>query len=624
MNLAQLKERAEVWRAWNRDSLMPALYQSEFGGPLDTLTLAALSAGALSTVPLPMTVGAGPMLTAGLSATGAALMAARVRREIENPSYLKSALGIRSALSPAGLTDPGLLMGYTTDTGLPIRVPLDSLMRHFLTGGMTGVGKTVSAITFMIQQVAMGGGVFWIDGKLDPDNILMLYHIAKWLGRESDFRVINPADPKNSNTYNFLLDGDADEVASRILSTVPSTEGNAGADYYKQAANQGLTSVIGAIKAIGHAYNSLDLSILLTSSKALLDLEKKCINLAPNHKATHLFRLFLEQFKVKTDKGMAIDIKKLKDVFGGVAGRLFVFGTGAMGDVTASYNPDVRLGRDIAANRIIYMALPTMAKQIAAQNFGKVGLGDLRSAVAEVQALPKHERPWPPFLVWMDEIASYGSAQALETQFQQARSAHIYLGAGYQENTSIEAIGPSFLGTMVGNTFSKLFFKPSNRETADCWADLIGKHKVAAKQFNRSFSGGTSAQRLRVSPDATASNSASISVMEKMDEEYRVSAEQLMKLDFGQAVMLYGAHKVYDLRVPKIDFSPNLRSELGPLKVIRPASASRKSSGGLTPLDYFERKDFLSESGLTEGDTAVNMASQTWGSASGARPGRSR
>lgn len=466
--------------------------------------------------------------------------------------------------------------------------------------------------------------MLWVDGKLDPDNILMLYHIAKWMGRETDFRVINPADPANSNTYNFVLYGTADEVSSRILSTIPSTQSSAGSDYYKQASNQGLNALISAIKATGMAYNCMDLAILLTNGKAMQALEKLVDSKVPTgHRAIPNFKLFLESCKTTNNNtgATSIDVKKLRDTFGGVAGRLFVYGTDDCGKVTSTYTPDVRLFEDIRDNRIIYVALPTMSKQLAAQNFGKIVTGDLRSAIAQIQALPEAQRPNPPFCVWLDEVASYGSAEALETPFQQARSARIFLGVGYQENSSIEVLGESFLGSIVGNTYSKLFFKPANRDTADSWADLIGKHKKVVESMSKNFGGGQSAANLRLTPDSTQSNNRGIGVSYKEQEEYRISAERLARLDFGQAVLLYGASRVYDIRVPKLDFSPNLRRELGGIQLQRPRTSFKRMTNGL---DFFGKySDFMTELSEMPGTKQARerdmqkASSTTWGKAHG-------
>ena len=107
----------------------------------------------------------------------------------------------------------------------------------------------------MFQQIQRGGGLAFIDGKLAGDDIETIYQYCCWAGREQDLLILNPGTPSMSNTYNPILRGDPDEVASRILSIIPSTENNPGADHYKQSANQGITTIVAALQAAGLAYN---------------------------------------------------------------------------------------------------------------------------------------------------------------------------------------------------------------------------------------------------------------------------------------------------------------------------------------------------------------------------------
>lgn len=57
-----------------------------------------------------------------------------------------------------------------------------------------------------------------------------------------------------------------------------------------------------------------------------------------------------------------VDIKRMKETFGGLAGRMYLFGTGKFGDVMNTYAPEIDLFEAIRAKKIIYVALPTMGK----------------------------------------------------------------------------------------------------------------------------------------------------------------------------------------------------------------------------------------------------------------------
>jgi len=530
-------------------------------------------------------------LSVSLCALGAARASRIALSSLRWPSLLNSKLELPSDTMPEWVSKAqsarSYLLGYTTDRGLPVRISKEHLSRHFMAAGMTGVGKTVSSTLLMAQQMSMGGGVLWVDGKLDPENMQMFFHLAKWMGRESDVRIIHPANPSSSNTYNFIAHGTPEQVASRILSTIPATQTNAGSDYYKQAANQGLMCLLGAIQWLGLSYNCMDLAILLTHPRALLELDQK-INAqlqkgASQHEPSIAsFKLFLESCKSThpISGKVQMDTRKLKEVFGGVAGRLFVFGSGSSGEVTNTYHSEVNLFEAMKEGQLVYCALPTMGQHLSAQNFGKMLLGDLRQAIAGLQELPKLSRPDPPFLIWLDEVASYGNANALSTPFQQARSAHIALGVGFQEHASIEELGPSFLSTILGNTYNKLLFKPSDPKTTQAWAEMMGRHRVAEIQVAEQFSTSKVFDFLGwgLNPKVSQSHSKTFQTRER--EEYRLTVERLAKLDVGQAVLLHGATHLLDLRIPQLSFGPEMKRELGEVVIQRSWGQLKAQSQG--------------------------------------------
>ena len=78
------------------------------------------------------------------------------------------------------------------------------------------------------------------------------------------------------------------------------------------------------------------------------------------------------KYRVPNKDGVSsIDMKRLKETFGGIGGRLFTFGTGKFGQVMNTYSPDVNLFEAVKQKKIIYVMLPTMGKDNAATNFGE-------------------------------------------------------------------------------------------------------------------------------------------------------------------------------------------------------------------------------------------------------------
>lgn len=563
------------------------------GGSLDTLALSAAGLTLLSTNPYLAPWLPAPLVLGG-AALGAGWMGWRSLKAMRSKPMFPS---VCQALSDAPRVrakigkqvKDALLLGYAIDTGDPIWGANDDLMRHIYIRGQSGVGKTVGASLMMFQQIQRGGGVLFMDGKIDADNLEMLYQMASWCGREHDLEVINAGDPSMSNTYNPILFGDPDEVAARIIGLVPSTESNAGADHYKQSGNQGITTLVGALQAAKVAYNFIDLTILLMSPKALNYLE----SLVPVHlPEARALSIFLDQYR--TGKDGVIDMKKLKDIFGGLGGRLFTFGTGTFGQVMNTYNPDVQLYRSIRENKITYIALPTMGKDVAANNFGKMAVGDFRTAVSWIQGLSVNQRPWPPYMGFFDEAGSYVS-QTWSRLFEQARSAHIMLMPAVQTDANFAAISDELSEMIEGNTWIKAYYKLGSQGTAESAAEFIGKIKRVTRSLSVSDSTSETATLVNPSPAQSSGDSSGLSYSEREEEQYRVSPDELKALGKGEAVILYGGDRVYPVKIPRVTFSKEFQDRVGKASINRPRPSFRPSAPYQRGINLFEQIDrFLS------------------------------
>jgi hypothetical protein len=540
------------------------LLKLRIGGAADTWALSSIAAGIMCGNPAvasavshyaPWLLSSNGDVAAALGAAGGAWFSHRIKTVLDKSGLLKSELALNSAPPPFNLPthgeSGGLLMGYTVDKGDPLILPWEDVMRHMQIIGMSGVGKTVLGRLLMFQQILNGGGLMFIDGKLMREELEGIHAMCKIAGREQDLQVLNPGNPAMSNTYNPILDGDSDEVSARVLSLTPSTETSAGADYYKQSGNQGVATLVAAIQRAGFAYNFMDLTILLMSQDAMNYL----LSVLPASPERTNLLLFLDQYRVPDKNGnMMIDIKRMRDVFGGIGGRMYMFGTGSFGQVLNSYSPEVRLFESIKANKIIYAMLPTMGKDMAAKNFGKMLVGDYRTAISWVQALPEAERPWPPFIGFFDEAGSYvGPSWA--TMFEQARSAHTAMIPAVQTLANFEAVSMELKEMVIGNTWTKVFFKVGTQATATECADLIGMEKVHQASLSATDNQSSSSAQANINAQANAGEGSGMAVQEREAEEYSISPDDLKKLDKGEAIVTYGGSRKYHIRIPMLDFS---------------------------------------------------------------------
>jgi hypothetical protein len=554
-------------------SVIEDYYRIRLGGTHDTSAILGMLAAGLTSAPM----GSSPLLGAGalaLAASGGAYMMKRFTKKAVNRHLLKSNIDIPSDRSPhqPKAHASQFLLGYSTDTGEPIYIEESYAKRHLLNVGMTGAGKSVLGMSFMYQQIQRGGGLLFIDGKLDADNIKMLWQFACAAGRECDFRIINPGDPDNSNTYNPILFGDPDEISSRALALIPSSESSPGADFYRQEANQGITTLVSALQQADLAYNMIDLSVLLMNTVALEELQRRLAQSPRGAKSKERdnLALFLNKYRApdpRTGK-IGINIAKLRDTFGGIGGRLHMFGTGKFGQVMNTYDPEVRMFDAIMDRSIVYIALPTMGKTEAATNLGKMILGDLRTAISWIQALPVEYRPNPSFLIFMDELGGYATP-ALSRPFEQARSANCTLYGSIQSYANLEAVSKEFKQIVMDNTWTKIYSKLGGSDTATTAAENIGMDKKITRSLSDTESDSESASFLRATPESSKSSAKGLAIGEREVEDFAVSPDDLRKLDIGEVVITYGGGRLFNVRVPMVQINKVLEQDFGAVKLAR-------------------------------------------------------
>lgn len=555
------------------------------GGRTDAIALGALGLATAATTPF---LGISPIVAGILAMTGSAWLGYRVMERVSTATPMfESTVSVASSMKTPDLAGgTGMFIGYRVEDGRPVYVPDEDLMRHLFILGQSGVGKTVLGANLIFQQISRGGGLTFIDGKMTDEELQKIWQMCAYCGRERDLFIINPGRPEMSNTYNPLLYGDADEIADRPISTIPQNDSNPGTDYYRKAAHQGIVTLVSAMKKAGLAYNFIDFAVMLMNSKALEELERKLLEVAPNSDEARAFSLFVDQFRYSAKPGAdaTIDMKRLKEVFGGIGQRMYLLGTGKFGEVLNSYAPDLNLFEAIMNNKIIYVQLPTMGKNEAAMNFAKMFISDFRTSISWLQDLPEDKKLQIPHFFFMDEAGGYVSMN-MTRPFEQARSARVILCPAAQTMANFKAISEEFSEMVIGNTWTKLIFKVGTQSSAEEMAEVAGQHIVNVRQVAEARNTGTSAQLLRLDPAASESQGLSETVTYKEQEEYRVSPDQLKALGKGECIMLYGGDQVHHLKIPMLKFSGSAAKAFGSPRIHRFRKRSVKGA------DFFKNAE---------------------------------
>ena len=292
----------------------------------------------------------------------------------------------------------GLFVGYGLNDGLPTHIPHQFLGRDGVIVSPAEAAWNDLDRLLAYQQIQRGGGVVVFDATGWSDRLRELYRFCIASDRIEDLLIFNPFEPAHSNTYNAVLRGTPDSIASRVLALAPETGSSPGADHYHQVASYGLTVIVAALQVIGLAFNARDLAILLQQYLALVELEEKLKASHPGHDATRNLSLFLRE--------TCAHPFKQKELFGGISGRLFMYGTGKFGEVMNTYTPDIDLFSAVRSNKIVYVAGSCMVKDSTLRNLVRMFALDLFDAAAMVHAADQAAPDYLPTLVvpgdWRD------------------------------------------------------------------------------------------------------------------------------------------------------------------------------------------------------------------------------
>ncbi|NNH79191.1 TraM recognition domain-containing protein [Acinetobacter sp. ANC 5380] len=463
--------------------------------------------------------------------------------------------------SPVGTLEDnqgnGICVGYTTDTGDAVFIPYGLISQHISVNGSTGTGKSVLAASMMAQQMRNGGGLCFIDGKLSNKELMAVWQLACWAGRELDLLIINAGNPSMSNTINPILRGDPQEVSSRIMMLLPEVSG--GAEHYRNSALVATQTIIAAFQCIGLPYSFQDLAACLQDFDALKHIESK---LQLEHPDAHETVAWFSLMKNYTKDGF-FNFEKFGNLLSGLAARLSQFSDGSFGQVMNSYNPEIDFEQCILQNKIIYVMLPTMAKNEQSIALAKILIADIRTAISNFQRLPPHMLPNPPFMILPDEAGSYID-ESWGRIFEQSRSSRIFLCPCYQTYANLKPNGEEALSEIVmGNTLFKVFFKQLSTLSAQQAADEIGLYKGTTLALSSGEGNSVSGDEVDTSPIQNQGLNKSSSFTQRDEELYHVKTEEFKYIPIGDCILYYGGTHLYHLRVPMLTLNDHAAKEFG-------------------------------------------------------------
>jgi intracellular multiplication protein IcmO len=285
-------------------------------------------------------------------------------------------------------------LGNDQLTNEEVHVSAADLLTHMLLFATTGGGKTEFLLSLAVNSLSTGSGVVFIDPKGTAELELKVWTLARIMGRDDDFLLINystgnraikaNSPDRISNTSNIFAHGTADFLSDIMVSLIPTSEGD-NAIFSERA----ITLMKSLMMSLVELRDQRKINLSVRTIRDWMTMEK-CIDIVNDQSLSQVARSSMEAF-LNSTAGFQKDLgaKQGEDTMKqfGYAQAYFTRAlsslTDTYGHVYGSIMGEVDY-RDVVFNRrILLVLLPSMEKAPPElKALGKIVLAAMRSAMA--------------------------------------------------------------------------------------------------------------------------------------------------------------------------------------------------------------------------------------------------
>ena len=361
------------------------------------------------------------------------------------------------------------------------------ILTHCLLFGTTGSGKTETLVSLSYNALATASGLFYIDPKASPKLAVQIWQMARFLGRDDDFRVLNygtsgkvkgKSPRRLSNTNNPFTFGSAEALTQLLVSLMPASDGANSI-----CADKAQALISGVMYALVDLRDKGLLKLSTSIIRDSLALEK-CVALALHPELDEESRASIQAALATSGWIAGRDLKEQPESFAEQFGYAQSYFGKALSSLTDTYSHiygaedgEVDFSDAIMQRRILVVLLPSLEKAPAElASLGKISLSAIRNACAVglganiegdaadvLEALPTDTIGIGPYLCIVDEYAAIVTP-GFEVVLTQGRGLGIAAIVASQDYAGILEADKKGAQQMVANTCLKVFMRMQDAE----------------------------------------------------------------------------------------------------------------------------------------------------------------
>ncbi len=285
-------------------------------------------------------------------------------------------------------------LGNERNTQKELWLAFRDVLTHHLMYGSTGAGKTENLVSLSFNALAMGGGLSYIDAKAALKLAFQIYTLARFVGRDHDFRVLNygvsskpPREyhPKKiTNTNNPLNYGSAESLTQFVAATIKTSSDSGNAIFGQNAQ----VLVTAAMYAAVEKRDNGDWEFDITRLRELLTLPKM-LEVVQDQSLSATTRNAIKQFltSVGWQEGKSIEKqgKNLNEQFSYARGYFSLFLASlsdTYGHIYKTERGEIDLQDVLRNRRILCVMIPSVEKTLQeTENIGQINLSGLKNAL---------------------------------------------------------------------------------------------------------------------------------------------------------------------------------------------------------------------------------------------------